>query len=273
MSKILEQWINGKGLPDTLVIDGHIHIGSWRHAATFNNSDEAAVESIRFMDANGIDAICALGGGYLWGLNDYHSGNDFLLDVWKKIPGRMIPFLNINPNDTRENVLNELKRMYDSGVRCIKLINFYQENYPGDGPNLMALYEFASENRMLIINHHWSEKVITEIAARFPDIDFIFAHYSGGYQDRVMKTYSNVYANIWVYGEMGWLDRGIKNAGAGKFLLGSDGFLNSLSVGIGPVVFAPVSDDEKRQILGLTMARLLDKAGALPEIIKARLKK
>lgn len=273
MSRILEQWINGKGLPDTLVIDGHIHIGAWRHAATFNNSDEAAVESIRYMDANGIDAMCALGGGYLWGLNDYHSGNDFLLNVWKKIPDRMIPFLNVNPNDTRENVINELKRMYNEGVRCIKLINFYQENYPGDGPNLMALYEFASENRMLIINHYWSEKVITDIAARFPDIDFIFAHYSGGYQDRVMKTFSNVYANIWVYGEMGWLDRGIKQVGAGKFLLGSDGFLNSLSVGIGPVVFAPVSDDEKRQILGLTMARLLDKAGALPELIKAQFKK
>jgi predicted TIM-barrel fold metal-dependent hydrolase len=272
MSGILEQWLEGNGLPGTMVIDGHIHIGSWPHAATFNNADEAATESIRYMDANGIDAICALGGGYLWGLNDYHLGNDFLLDVWKKIPDRMVPFLNVNPNDTRENILNELKRMQTAGVRCIKLINSYQEDYPGDGPNLMALYEFASKNKMLVINHYWSEKAITDIAARFPETDFIFAHYSGGYQDRVLKTFSNVYANIWIYGEMGWLDRGIKHVGAGKFILGSEGFLNSLSVGIGPVVFADISDDEKRRILGLTMARLLDKVEALPEIIRTQYK-
>jgi len=70
---------------------------------------------------------------------------------------------------------------------------------------------------------------------------------------------------------MGWLDKGIKKLGAKRFMLGSDGFLNSLSVGIGPIVFADVSDDDKRLMLGLNIARLLDKVGALPESIKTRL--
>ena len=43
-------------------------------------------------------------------------------------------------------------------------------------------------------------------------------------------------------------------------------------VGIGPVVFAPIPDEQKRMILGLTQARLLDKVGVLPMAIKKRYK-
>jgi len=34
------------------------------------------------------------------------------------------------------------------------------------------------------------------------------------------------------------------------------------------VVFAPIPDEEKRLIIGLTQARLLDKVGVLPQWIK-----
>lgn len=264
MSTILEQWVSGTGLPNTLVIDGHIHIGEWPHAATFQSVDEAASESLLYMDSHGIDAICAVSGGYIFGMYDDRMGNDFLLSVWKRMPERLIPFMSVNPNDTRAHVLDELKRMFDHGVRCIKLINTYQDNYPGDGPNLMAVYEYAAINHLLVFNHWWAEHEIVRIAAEFPSVDFIFAHYSGGYQDEVMLRFPNVYSNIWSYGRLGWLEDGIRNVGAHKFMLGSDGFLNALSVGIGPVVFANISDTEKRLILGETVARLVEKVGALP---------
>jgi uncharacterized protein len=273
MNTILEQWKSGNGLQDELVIDGHIHIGAWSHAETFRNADEAASESVRYLDAHGIDAFCSLGGGYMHGLADYHIGNDFLLEVWRKMPERLIPFLSLNANDSIENLRKEMNRMYDAGVRCIKLINAYQANYPGDGPNLMAAYEFAEEHKMPVINHSWTDREIRKIAGTFKSVDFIFAHYGGGFQDAVMQDYSNVNANIWVYGRMGWLDKGIKKLGAKRFMLGSDGFLNSLSVGIGPIVFANASDDDKRLMLGLNLSKMLDIAGALPDSLKSRLLK
>lgn len=269
MSQILEQWVNGEGFPDTLVIDGHIHINGWPHNATFLTVDEAIEQSIAYLDAHGIDAFCSLSGGYLWPGSDYRLGNDFLLAVWKRIPERMIPFLCVNPNDTRENILSELDRMHAAGVRGIKLINSYQHNYPGDGPNLMIVYEYAAKHKMVVINHSWATDEILKISESFPEVNFIFAHYGGGRQDQVMKARLNVYANIWGYFSMGCLERGIKNCGAGKFMSGSDGFLNSLSVGLGPVVFAPISDEEKRLILGLNLARLLNKVGALPKRLKS----
>jgi predicted TIM-barrel fold metal-dependent hydrolase len=269
MSEILQNWQNGRGFPGVLVIDGHIHVGEWPHNTTFRSLDEAEEQSIRTMDANGVDAICAVSGGYIFGKSDYHLGNDFLLALWKRMPERLIPFMSLNPNDTRAEVLAELERMHAAGVRCIKLINAYQGNYPGDGPNLMALYEFAAQHRMLVFDHAWSKAEITRIAMSFPTVDFIFGHYTGGYQDEVMLRFANVYTNIWNYGNLGWLDRGLKKVGAHKFMMGSDGFLNALSVGSGPVAFAPISDEEKRLVLGLNIARLVDKVGALPAGIKA----
>ena len=267
MSKILENWESGLGLPGVLVIDGHTHIGAWRHAATFQSVEDAAEQAVAFMDANGIDAACSMSGGYTQAGADYRLGNDFLLAVCERTPDRLIGFANINPNDTPEAIITELDRVFDAGIRCIKLINAYQENYPGDGPNLMKIYEYAAGHKMLILNHAWTADVIMRIAVEFPSVDFICGHYNARYNP-ILKARGNVYANIWGYGDYGWLDRGIRNVGAGKFLFGSDGFLNPMSVGIGPVVHAPVCDEDKRLILGVTMAQLLDRAGVLPETIR-----
>ena len=269
MSEILRNWVNGLGLPDVLVIDGHIHIGEWPCATTFHSVEEAVEKSVTLMDAYGVDACCAVSGGYLWGSTDYRLGNDFLLSVWQKIPERLIPFASINPNDAQGNILAELDRVFQAGVRGIKLINAYQDSYPGDGPNLMAVYQYAAKRGMIVFNHSWHQEVIMKISEQVPDTIFIFGHYAEG-QNPVLKARENVYANMWNMGSLGWLNRGIKEVGAGKFVMGSDGFLNPLSVGIGPVVFAPISDDEKRLILGLTMARLLDRVGALPAALKER---
>jgi predicted TIM-barrel fold metal-dependent hydrolase len=259
--------MSGCGLPDTLVIDGHVHVGEWPHNTTFHGIEAAIRESAAFMDANGVDLACTQGGGYMWAGADYRLGNDFLLDVCRGLPDRMIGFMSVNPNDTWQNIEAELDRCYDAGIRCIKLINAYQYNYPGDGPNLMQLYAYADEHNMLVFNHAWAPEVIRKVADRFPATDFIFGHYHAGC-DPVLQSCSNVYANIWSYGSMGWLDRGIATVGAAKFLMGSDAFLNPMSLGIGPVVFAPVPDDEKRLILGITQARLLDKVQALPAWVK-----
>ncbi len=269
MSAILKNWIEGNGLPDVLVIDGHTHIGEWPSGTTFHSVEEAAEMSVKYMDTNGVDAVCAQSGGYMFPGNDYRLGNDFLLEVCRRVPDRIVGFMNVNPNDRRENILTELDRMFDCGIRCIKLLNAYQEDYPGDGPNLMAVYEYAARRDMLVFNHKWSADVADRISAAFPGVTFVFAHYNA-WQDALLKERANVYANIWSMNSFGFLERAVAKAGAGKFLMGSDSFLNLMSVGIGPVVFGAFSDDDKRQILGLTQARLLDGVGALPAALKEK---
>lgn len=268
MSDILTNWREGRGLPGVLAIDGHIHIGDWPHAATFPDARTAAEESVAYLDANGIELACSQSGGYMFGGADYRLGNDFLIEVCERIPDRMVGFGHVNPNDGRREILAELDRLHDAGLRCLKLLNDYQ-GYPGDGPNMMAVYEYAEDRGMLILNHAWRPDVLRQISERFAGVDFICGHYGRG-QDPLLRDRPNVYANIWGFFPMGTLDRAFAEVGAEKFILGSDGFLNPLSNGVGPVVFAPLSDERKRQVLGLTMARLLDERGVLPQWIHSR---
>jgi len=250
-----------------LVIDGHTHVGEWPHGANFDTVDEMVEGSVAAMDANGVDAACVMSGGYMSANTDYRLGNDILLELARRLPERIIPFAHFNPNAGVDSVLAELERVHAGGIRCIKLLNAYQ-HYPGDGPSLMALYRFADEHQMLILNHWWPDEVIRRIAGEFPGTDFILGHYGG--QTGLMKDCPNVYANIWTLGPLGFVESGFIGAGPEKFLLGSDAFMNPVSVGIGMVVYADIPDAAKRMILGRTQARLLDKVGALPAGLKAR---
>jgi len=270
MSEILENWREGKGLPGVLVIDGHIHVHDWPHGASFSSVEEMAVGCVEFMDANGVDACCVLSGGYMSSGTDYTVGNDVLLELVGRAPERLIGFASVNPNDSARGILAELARVHKAGLRCIKLLNSYQQGYPGDGPNLMEVYRFAADHSMLIINHSWTSNEILAISEKFPTVDFIFAHYGRG-QDAVLKERANVWANIWSLLPLGDFEAGVRNVGPGKFMLGSDGVMNALSVGIGMVVYARIPDEHKRLILGMNLARLLEKVGALPPGLQGKL--
>jgi len=269
MSEILRRWRAGEGLPGVLVIDGHTHVGEWPHGPNFQTIDEMAASVPAVMDANGVDAACVMSGGYMWNGTDHRPGNDVLIEITRRLPDRIIPFAHVNPNNPVGEIIAELERCFAAGMRCIKLINAYQF-YPGDGPNLMAVYRFAAERNMLILDHSWTAEEITRIAAEFPRIDFIFGHY-GSRQDDILIEFDNVYANIWSLGSLGFLERGVARVGPHKFLYGSDAFMNPISVGIGIVVYADLPDDHKRLILGRTQARLLEKVGALPATLREKL--
>ena len=268
MSDILQHWRAGEGLPGVLVIDGHTHVGEWPHGANYETFEEMVEGVVRHMDANGVDAACVMSGGYMWAGTDYHYGNDVLAELTARLPDRIIPFAHVNPNDHRDAVLTELERVYTAGMRCIKLLNAYQD-YPGDGPKLMALYEFADDHGMLILDHSWTRDEIVKIATKHPGVDFIFGHY-GRWQDPILREFPNVHANIWTLSSLGFFERGVGEVGPGKFLFGSDAFMNPASVGIGIVVYADIPDEAKRQVLGLNMAKLLDKVGALPAGLKEK---
>ena len=217
------------------------------------------------MDAYGVDATCILAGGY-WMTNgaDYRMGNDFLLACVHLLPERLIPFAHFNPNDDQTGLLAELQRMVDENVRAIKLINAYQA-YPGDGPNLMVLYEFAQRHGMIVLNHYWSEDELRMIANRFPELVMIRAH---GGASSLAREIPNVYDNIWSLWPMGRIEQGIQRYGPDKVLFGSDAFMNDPAVGLGMVVYADVPDEHKRAVLGLNMARLLDRARMLPASLR-----
>jgi len=150
--------------------------------------------------------------------------------------------------------------MFDQGVRCIKLLNAYQ-GYPGDGPHLMMVYDYAQSRNMMILNHHWSEAEIRKIAPQFHDLIMIRGH---GGASKLAQEYPNLYDNTWSLHKLGVIEGGIQQFGSAKILFGSDAIINDPAVGIGLIVYADIAEEDKRAVLGLNMARLLYRVKALP---------
>lgn len=264
MKTILENWKAGHGFPDMLIIDGHVHFDAGFIGPVWETRPQAADYALRVMDANGVDAVCIVGGGFYGPGNDYTRGNDDLLEFCRIAPERFIGFAHFNPNDCAAGLDGELNRAFQMGFRCIKLINSYQQDYPGDGPQMMRIYRFAAKHNMLILNHAWRPEVLERIVREFPSVNFITGHW---FTHETLRL-PNVYCNMWGLLSAGVLAQGVKEYGAEKFLFGSDAFLNPISVGIGLIVHADISDDDKRKIFGLTQARLLHTVGALPRCLQ-----
>lgn len=260
MNTLQQNWQAGRGFPDTLVIDGHIHFDGGFCGQAWDGVAPAAEYALRVLDANGVDLACILGGGFYGPGNDYTRGNDDLLEFCRRAPDRFIGFAHFIPNDTEAGLDAELERTFAMGFRCIKLLNAYQENHPGNSPKMMRIYRFAARHNMLILNHYWTPEVLDSIAREFPTVNFIAGHW---YPNAVLRL-PNVYCNLWGLLPIGEFERGVKEYGADKFLMGSDAFLNPITVGLGLVAQANLPDIDKRKILGLTQARLLHAVGVLP---------
>lgn len=263
MSSILERWCAGEGLPGVTVVDCHTHVGA-TDACIPPTPDDAARVVLRQMDAHGVDAAINLGrAAYVGG--DYRRVNDETLWIHQHYP-RLIGFCHVNPWDRVINILNELERTYKAGLRGIKLIHHYQEEYPATGPMLMPVYQYAAERGMVILNHDWQkEEYLRQIAAQFPTVDLIIGHYTQRW-DSTLRDCRNVYACTWRFCFPREMEHAVRAVGAAKLLFGTDSYLNPFAFGLGPILYARVSDEDKRKILGLNMMRLLAKVGGLPDV-------
>ena len=131
-------------------------------------------------------------------------------------------------------------------------------------PEYQYVYAWAGEREFPVLLHTWGQEVLRfhKLAQSFPRTIFILGH-SGGEEDAVRSAievaarHENVYLDtacsyVW-YGAVEAMARG---AGACKVLYGSDAYWNSMEAAVGRILLAELTDEEKRQILGLNAKRL-----------------
>lgn len=211
-----------------MIIDAHAHIWEEKlvtgemkrilEAVTerFNPPDPNQVRDgtidrlLREMDEAGIDrtVLLALDVGLAFradiGPKDY---NDYVADIVKRHPDRIIGFAGIDPRRGKEGVV-ELERCFDMGLRGLKLwtlTGFYPDDeayYP--------LYEKVAELGIPMLVHtgmcppgtymKYNRPVyVDKVAVDFPEIPIIMAHVGDPWVDEavalVIKNH-NVYVDI-----------------------------------------------------------------------------
>ena len=249
-------------LKGELVIDAHTHMGPYYNFHIPDNDSDSMIE---VMDRLGVSLACT--SPHVGITPDFKMGNDIALQAMRKHSGRFFGYITINPNYPEE-IMQELERCYEMGMRGIK-IHPSLHGYPADGDNLRAMWEFAAEKSLPVLSHTWagdrtcSPSVMGKLADEYPSVTVILGHSGGtlsGYNEsiEVAKKRENVFLETCgssvFYGVIEMMTEGV---GADKILFGSDMPFVNANAQIGKILYARISDEDKRKILGLNMANIL----------------
>ncbi len=273
------------------VIDTHFHIGS--------NPLVHCTESmlLDWMNKYEIDiqVIMQVNEGFLHHTPDWNPfiGNDFIANIQKNHPQRIIGLGRVNPwwqppqkylygprigqsydRVTRNIVLEELDRIVlDLGLWGLKMHPLevhYQINNPRIiNPIMARLTELQKKvNRRLFLFIHAagdtlnnSPEAVADIARQFPDLLFIASH--SGYKwaaptvAHTMAALPNVMLDLTTMAAKACVAEAHHRYGASKFCTGSDGPFASVGVKNAIAQDVAANDEEYEMILGGNLAKVL----------------
>ncbi len=214
-----------------MVIDAHSHYippEIAQHTAFFKQFWSDADAHLKVMDEYGVDQAVLLYpttdahlqmGGWSFVCGIY---NQKIADIVKNSNGRFIGG-GILPVDKPEAMPSELSRIRDLGLEILSLASSYEGIYL-DSPLFDPVFEFAQKHRIpihvhsQILNPIGIERVndplltpvleyvfdvsicigkmmMSGVFSRFPEVDFIFAHY-GGVLPLVKERFDSTYAML-----------------------------------------------------------------------------
>jgi len=246
----------GETLNGELIIDIHCHMGSYFN---FWVCEGHAEGMLRAMDRVGVKIACP---SHHWIVSgDFRAGNDAVADAQRRYPERFIGFIGVNPNYA-DGVEEEIRRMSARGMKHLKIHSIHAISY--EDKKYDPVFEWAEANETCVVAHTWGGKDLDQLAnraRRHPRARCIAAHAGCSEADKYIelaRTIKNLYLEICLSAApYGMVEKLVRGAGAEKVLYGSDMPFYSMNPTIGRVLWARMSDDEKRRVLGLNARELL----------------
>ncbi len=271
-----------------LVIDFHLHVTTadeynrwfldWMrrlhgeeglaHLRTALSSPDALLQ---FMDEQGIDYVVALAetNSMVTGV----STNDRVAEFCR-VSERLVPFANINPYVTLDQVAELERCVTKLGMKGLKLYPTYQHFYPNDN-KLFPIYERAQALNIPIMIHTGSSVfpgslmkygdplLLDEIAVFFPRLKIIQSHAGRGFwYDRAFflaGLHENVYMDVTGLPPQNLLKYFPElERNADKIVFGSDwpGIID-IKKNVRAILDLPISKATKEKTLGKNAAKLL----------------
>lgn len=260
MSDICERAKKGIPMDDVLIIDCHCHMGYWHN---FNVPYGSAEGMLVSMDTLGTDIACVTHHSSIG--PDYRYGNNMVMEAIKKYPDRFIGYVTLNPNYP-EDMKHEIDRCFAlPGMKGIKLHPDFH-GFPIDCKDYYPAYEAAEERQCPVLIHVWGQDsvaMVEHLSGKYPGASFIMGH--AGAEIAAMKNaievvnrHDNVYVDLAISmtreGNVEWL---VKEMGSRNVLFGSDMPFFDPRPAFGRIAMAEIGDEDKRNIFGLNMKRLL----------------
>jgi uncharacterized protein len=250
--------LTGSPLSREVVIDVHMHVDK-SHDFLIPRSE--ALHLMASARRIGIQRMCCSSIRAIRG--DADSGNNNALLVHARYPDTFLPYLVFKPNYPElaegtialaESVNVPRFKIHDDG-----------NDVPYDDRRYYPLYDYANGIGAVILVHTWGKKHVVpmmKIAGEFPRIKILLGH-AGITEEEVyseaVRSHDNIYLET--CNSMAWcglIERLVAMRSAERVLFGTDMPFMSPDQQIGRILFARITDEDKRKILGLNALEVLN---------------
>jgi hypothetical protein len=231
---------------DLPVFDVHAHIGN------LIGEDTPPLDAqVAQMDRLGILAMAVSSEHALVG--DIVRGNDEVAEAMRRFPGRILGYCHVSANYP-DFLLPEVERCFrNDGFRGIKL---YQVGPEYDDPAYDPVWAFAEERGLPVLAHTWGGNLtgFDRAADKHPGVPCLAAHAGSSFAYKpyieAAKRVPNFYLDLTYSREhTNMIEHFVAELGAERVVWGSDAPLFSMPQQLCKVLFARISDEEKRKIL------------------------
>jgi predicted TIM-barrel fold metal-dependent hydrolase len=251
-----QQAFAGAPLTDATVIDAHAHMGDNQAFPFVDTSAEAMVAT---MDRIGVDVACVSSVPAIYGQSP--RGNDEILAAIARYHDRFFGYVVVDIGYP-DRMQGELDRCLAGGVRGVKIHS--HSGLPYNHANYDRVYDFAAAHGLPLLAHTWSDAELDHLEPQFsrcPNVNFVLGHAGAVAREhyvRLGREYPNVYLELCFSAcPRGLVEYFVGEGLAAKMLWGSDCIFMSMEQQIGKVLFARISEGDKRLMLGQTAARVL----------------
>lgn len=250
--------ILGNALENEIVIDAHMHIDLYNKFFMPSPNTPSLIANAKRL---GIKRL--FGSSMLAIRNDAIAGNKHVLDAHNQYPDFFEPYLVVKPNYPEE-IQSIIELSSKMSINQFKLHDD-GNGYLYDHKNYFPLYDYCNEKKSVILFHTYGKihvHPIVNVAKRYSSLKIILAH-SGIVDEQTYYDAAKQYENIYLEtcNSLAWyglIERMVSNVGADRVLFGTDMPFMSPDQQIGKVLFARISDEDKRKILGLNARSLFN---------------
>lgn len=190
--------------------------------------------------------------------------NDKALAYAEKLDGLYTPGFHIHPDFVEESC-EEIERMAEKGVRLIGELVPYMHGWHYDHPGLAKILDAAEKHHMVVSYHTMKEDWpgMEAMIAEHPGLTFVAAH--PGEKDQffghlaMMKKYPNAFLDLSGTGlfRYGILAYGVREAGAERFLFGTDYPICNPRMYVQAVLHEQLTPEQHEQVLYGNALRIL----------------
>ena len=248
----------GRAIVGEVLIDAHAHFGHGPDFPIIRPTVRSLVES---MDRLGVQLSCVSSIPAIFG--DAENGNALVAEGVREYPDRIFGYLVVDVGYP-EKVAAQLAGGWAAGFRGVKVWSYgARSGLPYSHPNYEAVFAYANEHAMPVLAHVFGPELgeLEGHIRRFPRVRWLLAHIGSAELDgylRFAREYSSVFVELCLSGcPRGLIEHLVKAGLEDKVVWGSDAVFLDQASQFGRVLFAQISVEAKRKILGLNARRAL----------------